>query len=40
LYTAAYPRPGKSEKNRAGMDAAALSLKTTVFSCDAELIRP
>jgi hypothetical protein len=33
LYAAAYPRPGKREKNRAGTEAPALSLKTMVFNC-------
>jgi hypothetical protein len=38
LYPAAYPRPGNREKNFFPTGAAALSLKMTVFRCEAEEI--
>lgn len=38
LYPAAYPSPGKSEKNFLAIDTDALSLKITAFSCETEVI--
>lgn len=38
LYPAAYPRPGKREKNFVPTGAAAFSLNMTVFNCEAEVI--